>query len=244
MSDPKKKPENLFVNLICNIILPSLVFSKTDDLLLRMGQENLLQPTAILLIAVSIPLGYGIYDYITRRAINLFSILGFANVGLTGVIGILELDGLWVAVKEASLPAIFGILVVASSRSRNPLIKTIFYNPSVIDVDKVNAIIEERNARDAFEKLFKTATKYFLFSSAIGVILNFVLARIIVTSSGGSPEFNEQMGKMTFISYFVIAAPTLIISMFAMWKLFTGITKITDLKLEEMMLDKQASKAQ
>ena len=46
------------------------------------------------------PLSYGVYDYIQRRNINLFSILGFANVGLTGVIGILELDGIWVAVKS------------------------------------------------------------------------------------------------------------------------------------------------
>ncbi len=235
MTHPKAKQENLFLNIIFNIVAPSVTFSKLDDLLAKIGMEDALTPTQILIIAVSMPLAYGLYDYIERRNINLFSILGFANVGLTGVIGVMALDGIWVAVKEASLPAIFGILVLASARTEKPLIKTLFYNPDVIDVDKIDGIVAERGHQNAFEDLFKLATKLFIISSAFSVVMNFVLSRILVTSSGGTELFNEQMGRMTWISYLVIVIPGMAIYIVAMWKLYAGIMKLTDLKLEELI---------
>ncbi len=235
MTQPNAKRENLLLNIIFNIVAPSVTFSKLDDLLEKIGLEGAMSPTQILILAVSMPLAYGIYDYIVRRNINLFSILGFANVGLTGLIGVLALDGIWVAVKEASLPAIFGILVLASAKTEKPLIRTIFYNPDVIDVDKIDAIIEDRNEQSSFEKLFNLATFLFIVSSVFSVIMNFVLARILVTSSGGTELFNEQMGRMTWISYIVIVIPGMAISIVAMWKLYAGIMKLTGLKFEELM---------
>lgn len=235
MTQPKAKRENLFLNIIFNIAAPSITFSKLDDLLAKIGYEDLLSPTQILILAVSMPLAYGIYDYILRRNINLFSILGFANIGLTGVIGVLALDGIWVAVKEASLPAIFGLLVLASAKTDKPLIRTLFYNPDVIDVDRIDSIISAKNEKNSFEKLFNLATILFLVSSAFSVVMNFVLARILVTSAGGTEVFNEQMGRMTWISYIVIVIPGMAISIVAMWKLYAGIMKLTGLKFEELI---------
>ena len=235
MTQTKAKRENLFLNIIFNIAAPSITFSKLDDVLAKVGAPDALTPTQILILAISMPLSYGVYDYIQRRNINLFSILGFANIGLTGVIGILELDGIWVAVKEASLPGIFGILVVASSKTQKPLIKTIFYNPEVIDVDRINGIISEREEQTDFQKLFNLATLLFVVSSVFSVVMNFILARAIVTSTGGTELFNEQMGRMTWISYIVIVIPGMAISIVAMWKLYAGIMKLTGLKFEELI---------
>ena len=139
------------------------------------------------------------------------------------------------AVKEASLPGIFGILVVASSKTQKPLIKTIFYNPEVIDVDRINGIISERDEQTAFQKLFGLATLLFVISSIFSVVMNFILARAIVTSTGGTELFNEQMGRMTWISYIVIVIPGMAISIVAMWKLYAGIMKLTGLKFEELI---------
>ena len=139
------------------------------------------------------------------------------------------------AVKEASLPGIFGILVVASSKTQKPLIKTIFYNPEVIDVDRIDGIISERDEQVAFQKLFDLATLLFVVSSVFSVLMNFILARAIVTSTGGTELFNEQMGRMTWISYIVIVIPGMAISIVAMWKLYAGIMKLTDLKFEELI---------
>ena len=65
--------------------------------------------------------------------------------------------------------------------------------------------------------------------------MNFVLARAIVTSTGGTELFNEQMGRMTWMSYIVIVIPGMAISIVAMWKLYAGIMKLTDLKFEELI---------
>lgn len=240
MTQSNPKRENLLLNIIFNIFAPSITFSKLDDLLAKIGLADALTPTQILIIAVSMPLSYGLYDYIKRRNINLFSILGFANIGLTGVIGVLALDGIWVAVKEASLPAIFGVLVLASAKTNKPLIKTIFYNPDVVDVEKIDAIIVGKNQQLAFEKLFKLATALFIASSVFSVVMNFILARVLVTSTGGTELFNEQMGRMTWISYIVIVIPGLAISIVAMWKLYAGIMKLTGLKFEELIHSPEA----
>ncbi len=242
MTQPKAKRENLLLNIIFNIVAPSVTFSKLDDLLVKIGLEGALTPTQILIIAVSMPLSYGIYDYIARRNVNLFSILGFANVGLTGVIGVLALDGIWVAVKEASLPAVFGILVLASAKTDKPLIRTIFYNPDVIDVERIDSIIAQRGEDSSFKKLFNTATLLFIISSVFSVVMNFILARALVTSEGGTELFNEQMGRMTWISYIVIVIPGMAISIVAMWKLYSGIMKLTGLKFEELMHPHQSEK--
>ena len=65
--------------------------------------------------------------------------------------------------------------------------------------------------------------------------MNFILARAIVTSTGGTELFNEQMGRMTWISYIVIVIPGMAISIVAMWKLYAGIMKLTGLKFEELI---------
>ena len=124
---------------------------------------------------------------------------------------------------------------MASSKTQKPLIKTIFYNPEVIDVDRINRIISEREKQTDFQKLFNLATLLFVVSSVFSVVMNFILARAIVTSTGGTELFNEQMGRMTWISYIVIVIPGMAISIVAMWKLYAGIIKLTGLKFEELI---------
>ena len=49
------KRENLLLNLVCNIALPTVILMKLSD-------ENRLGPNGGMLLALIFPLGYGIYD--------------------------------------------------------------------------------------------------------------------------------------------------------------------------------------
>ena len=51
--------------------------------------------------------------------------------------------------------------------------------------------------------------------------------------------FNAELGKMNALSWPVIAIPSTIIMMVALWKLITGLTHLTGLKLEDMMHEPQ-----
>jgi hypothetical protein len=66
-------------------------------------------------------------------------------------------------------------------------------------------------------------------------ILNYVLARVLLVGSPGTEEFNAQLGKMTALSYPVIALPAMVIMIAALFYLFRRICQLTHLELEEIV---------
>ena len=89
---PKPKPENLLVNLVCNVALPTAIMSWCSG-------DKLLGPKWGLLVALLFPLSYGIHDFARRRRTNFISVIGFVSVLISGGFGLMKLDGFWFAVK-------------------------------------------------------------------------------------------------------------------------------------------------
>ena len=232
---PPKK-ENTFLNLGFNLVLPILILNKGKKWLgpyLEPYFENV--AVGVLLIALAFPVGYFVYDYVKRQKYNIFSIIGLVSVLLTGGIGIFEIPTQWFAVKEAAIPLALGIAVVISLKTPYPLIRTLLYNPEIIDVDKVQAGLKEHQAEDSFEKLLVQCTWLLAASFLVSAILNYFLARWMVTSPAGTDAFNEEVARMMKWSFVVIAVPSMAIMMVALMKLFKGIKQMTGLELEEVL---------
>ena len=123
------KPNQL-VELTITLIIPALILMKLS------GPEKLGAAYALVL-ALSFPLAWGIRDFWNRRKSNLFATLGVVSTVLTGGIGLLELDTQWLAIKEAAVPGLIGLAVLGSTYTRDPLVKAILLNPSVIDVARL-----------------------------------------------------------------------------------------------------------
>jgi len=230
------KRENPLLNIGFNILVPILILNKGKEWfggLLEPHFENLAIP--VLLVAVSFPVGYFIYDYVKRKKYNIFSILGLISVLLTGGIGIFELSPEWFAVKEAAIPAILGLAVVVSLKTPYPLIRTLLYNPEIMNVDRVRAALAKNESEAAFEKLLQKCTYLLAASFLLSALLNYVLARWIVTSPSGTDAFNREVGKMMTWSWPVIVIPSMVIMMITLWLLVGGIHKMTGLKLEQVL---------
>jgi hypothetical protein len=233
---PPVKKENTFLNLGFNIILPILVLNKGKKWLgpqLEPYFDNVAVP--ILIIAVLFPIAYFIYDYFKRSKYNLFSILGLISVLLTGGIGILEIPTAWFAVKEAAIPLLLGIAVVVSLKTPWPLIRTLLYNPEILDVDKVHIALVKHDSERAFEQLLTKCTWLLASSFLLSAVLNFVLARWLVVSPSGTDAFNQEVGKMMTWSWPVIVIPSMAIMMLVLWMLLGGIKKMTGLNLEDVL---------
>ena len=71
------KRENLLINIVCNIVVPTLVLTKLSG-------ETRLGPLWGLVVALVFPLGYGVADFVRRRKANFISILGIASVWIRG----------------------------------------------------------------------------------------------------------------------------------------------------------------
>ncbi len=226
-SRPPAKRENLLLNIVCNIALPSLILAK-------LSAPERLGPAVALVVALAFPLGYGLYDFTQRRTANFVSVIGFVSVLLTGGLGLMKMEGVWFAVKEACVPSVIAIAVWVSMRSKRPLVRQFLYNDQVINIPKVDAALDARGARPDFDRLMRTASYWLVASFVFSAILNFALARWLLKSPTGTPEFNAELAKMNLLSWPVIALPSTAIMMFALWKLLGGITKLTELPLEEI----------
>ncbi|MDP1651391.1 MAG: VC0807 family protein [Rhodocyclaceae bacterium] len=226
MNDTAKP--NQLVELLVNIIIPSVILMKFS------GPANLGAVNALLL-ALAFPLFWGARDFIARRKVNLFAALGLVSILLTGGIGLLQLDTQWLAVKEAAIPGLIGLAVVISTRTRYPLIKTLLYNPALIDVARVREQLEARGAVQTFEARLQRATYMlggtFFFSAA----MNYFLATWIVASPAGSAAFNEELGRLTLMSYPVIALPSTLMMMFVLYYLSRVIRELTGLKFTDLL---------
>ena len=191
-------------------------------------------PTAGLLLALLIPVSYGLYDFVLRRRYNLFSIVGFISIFMTGGIGLLHIDKDWIAVKEAAVPTLFGLAVLATLRTRRPLVHLFLINDQVINLQKVEAALAQRNSRLDFERLLGFSTALVSGSFLLSAVLNFLLARFLIKSESGTVSFNEELGQLTFWSYPVIALPCAIVMAIALFLVLRGIKKLTGLELEEV----------
>ena len=65
--------------------------------------------------------------------------------------------------------------------------------------------------------------------------IQFFLASYIVTVDPGHPNFNNQVGTMTWVSYFVVMAPCMGIFGYALWKLIKGIKTLTGLETDQIL---------
>ncbi|MHB8915771.1 MAG: VC0807 family protein [Thiobacillus sp.] len=227
MTDNVAKP-NPLIELLVTLVIPSLILMKFSD------PEDLGAVNALLL-ALAFPLAWGARDLLTRKKLNLFAALGVVSILLTGGIGLLQLDTQSLAVKEAAIPGLIGLAVAISAYTRNPLVRMLLYTPALMDVERIQHSLAERGNHAAFESRLKIATWMLAGSFLSSSVMNYFLATWIVVSPTGTPAFNEELGRLTLLSYPMIALPSMLIMMAALYYLARAIRELAGLKLAEAL---------
>ncbi|MFY8088969.1 MAG: VC0807 family protein, partial [Rubrivivax sp.] len=118
-----KKP-NPLLEIAITIIVPAVV-------LMKLSGADSLGPLRALLLVLAFPLGWGLWDGFRRHKLNWLAVLGVVSTLLTGGIGLLALDAKWLAVKEAAVPSLIGVVILGSIWTRNPLIRLLVFNASL-----------------------------------------------------------------------------------------------------------------
>ena len=148
----------------------------------------------------------------------------------------LQLDQQWLAIKEAAIPGLIGIAVLASTWTRYPLIRTLLFSPNIINVAKVQQKLEKSRTSDLFEIRMQKATYLlsgtFFFSS----LVNYMLASWIVTSPTGSAAFNEELGRLTLLSFPMFALPATLMMMAILYYIWRTVHDMTSLSMEELLV--------
>lgn len=223
---PDHKPRPL-VDLLLGIVIPSAI-------LMKLSGDEALGASGALVVALLFPIGWWLYERLHYRKFNFIAALGLISVLLTGGIGLMELDPQWLAIKEAAIPAILGIAVLISTLTPYPLLKAMLYNPTVVDTAKIQERLAERHNEALFERRLLWSSYMLAGTFFFSAVMNYILAKWIVTSPSGSSAFNEELGRMTLLSYPVIALPSMAMMMAIMVLIWRTIRQLTDLTLEDI----------
>jgi hypothetical protein len=226
-TSPGHKPRPL-VDLLVSIVIPSII-------LMKYSGDDALGATTALIVALTFPLGWGIYELLKYKKFNYIALLGLISVLLTGGIGLLQLDTRWLAIKEAAIPGLIGIAVLVSTQTRYPLIKTLLYNPRILNVDRIGQKLDKLGRTEMFEARLSNATYLLGGTFFFSAMMNYILASWIVTSPAGSAAFNEQLGQLTLLSYPMIAIPSLVMMLAIFYYLWRTIHGMTGLALEDII---------
>lgn len=222
--------ENPLINIAFNIVIPALLLTYLP-----------LHPIATLLIALSFPIGYGIFDFVARKELNFLSAIGFVSVLLTGGIGLLALDARWIAIKEAAVPLTIAIVTVISAQTKDPLVKALLFTDSFLDTKRIAERVHARQAEREFDRTFRIASYLLALSFLFSTVVNYVLARMMVTAPSGSVLFNEQIGRMTVLSFGVIAVPMLVFMVLIGLFIVRKLERITELPWERLLVAEHGS---
>ncbi|MES3036506.1 MAG: VC0807 family protein [Bdellovibrionota bacterium] len=198
----------MLLNLACNIAIPVFILNKFSS---SWGAIT------ALLVSLAFPLGFGLWELYRTRKFNFISIFGMANILLTGGLALLNISGPWFAVKEAAVPLLIGIFVLASEWVAQPMIRLFFLNPQVVKVEVLIKNLAERKNEAEFERSLRYFNRWLALSFFFSACLNFGLAIYIftpITEEVGSDAqkqiLNGQIASMTQWSWPIIAIPSMI----------------------------------
>ncbi len=224
---PQNKP-NPLLEIAITIIVPAVV-------LMKLSSADSLGPLRALMLALAFPLGWGLWDGIRRRRLNWLAVLGVVSTLLTGGIGLLALDAKWLAVKEATVPGLIGLVMLGSVWARRPLIHMLVFNANLFDVERVNRALDAKGNAAPFARALRLGTVMLAGTFFFSAVANYVLARWIVTSPAGTEAFNQELGRLTLLSYPIIAVPSMVMMMGLFYWLARQARSLTGLAMGDML---------
>lgn len=256
MHDPKTHQEHPLANIFINVLIPVFVLSylsKDPALQEQLGKAVKpwhIGPLKALLVAIVLPLGYGLWHFAKTRKANFFSGLGLFSVLLTGGLTLYlwnkdgtvkEHAGVLFGIKEAAIPLALGIGVLISQRSPTPLLNVFLFNDSLFDIPKIEKAVETQDAEDEFRRVKRQATLLFAASFFISCVLNLLLALWFFrgfdrTAADALETYNGIIGKLTGWGFAIIGVPLLVFLFFTLQQLLKGLRRITGLKDDELLL--------
>jgi uncharacterized integral membrane protein len=224
---PRRKSENLWLNLLFNAVIPAVILS-------WFTRRTLLGPKVGLVVALLFPLSYGLYDMLKRKTLNSLSVVGFVSTLLTGGLGLMEMKGFWFAFKEAALPVVVGLAIPLSLRTRQPLVRTLLYNDQVLNTDRIQNALETRGTVPEFERLLAWASWWLAVPFVVSGAVNFLLALWLLPVESGTEQFARQLGKLQLWTWPTTVVPAGAAVFYILFTMLKGIERITGLKGEEL----------
>ncbi len=236
MSQHKQTPTGFFLDLAFNLVIPVMILQRLSS---KFGENG---PLIALIIALAFPLSFGFYDLFFKKKRNVLSLLGFINILFTGGFALMGLTRGWYIGKELLLPTLIGSYVWFTTWRNTPFIEVIFFNESVFNINAINASVKNTGKQKDLKRLMLHSTYIFAATFLVSALGNFFIAQNIFTdipyiwsATERAAIRNYEIAEMKKWHYIVLLVPSIVMTMILLWHLVTGLTKITGLKMDDLM---------
>jgi hypothetical protein len=229
-STPLKEQPHPLADLLLTVILPSVVLES-------LSKPERLGPAWALAVALVLPLGFGIYCFVKKRGLNFFSVLGLVAVIVTGGLGLLNLDPIWFAVKEAAFPVFLGLAFPLSFYWKKPLVNELLLNnPQVINYRLLYGALDAPEKQSSFKALMERASWMLAGTMLMSAVANALLVLFYLKGTvPGTEEYTKAIGRQNWVGFIVIGVPMLAVTMALLFWLLRRIQRITGLDREDLM---------
>lgn len=222
MPSADKHPHPL-TDLLLTVILPSVVLE-------YLSKPERLGPAWALVVALLLPLGFGLYCWLAKRGLNFLSVFGLVAIIVTGGLGLLNLEAGWFAAKEAAFPIFLGLVFPLSHRWGKPLISELLLNPQLIDYEALHGALDTPEKAGAFERSLYHASWGMAGASIFSAAANFALALYLLSGRiPGSEEYVKRIGTLNWLGTLIIGVPLIVITFALLMRLIRRIQEITGL---------------
>lgn len=228
MSSPKEQP-NPFADLLLTIILPSVILE-------FLSKPERLGPAWALVVALMLPLGFGVYCFINKRGLNFFSVLGLVAILVTGGLGLLNLSAGWFAAKEAAFPVFLGLAFPLSFMWGKPLVTELLLNPQVINHRLLHNSLDTDLKKTAFQQLLKQASWALLGTMMLSAVANAMLVLYYLNGTvPGTEAYTQAIGRQNWVGFIVIGVPMMAVTMTLLFWMLRRLTGLTGLERDDLM---------
>jgi hypothetical protein len=229
VTEPVRPPPNPFAELILTIVLPSLVLD-------QLSKPSSLGPFWALVVSLMFPVGFGAWCLWKKTGWNIFSVLGFVTILLSGSLGLLKLDAFWIGMKEALLATTIGLAFPLTHRFGRPLINAILMQPHIINVKLLQTSLSDAGKRKLFDAALFRASCGLGLGMLGSAVANFFLALYLLAGKQpGSEAFVKGLGKLNWMGIVVIGVPMMVVMLFVFMWLLRQIGRITGLERDDLM---------
>ncbi|MES2736349.1 MAG: VC0807 family protein [Verrucomicrobiota bacterium] len=229
MSPPNKEQPNPLADLLLTIILPSVILES-------LSKPDRLGPAWALVVALLLPLGFGIYCFIKKRGLNFFSVLGLVAIIVTGGLGLLNLSAVWFAAKEAAFPIFLGLAFPLSFLWGKPLVSELLLNPQVINHDLLNSRLNSEGQKQSFQNLLRQASWALAGTMLLSAVANAMLVLYYLKGTvPGTEEYTKAIGRQNWVGFIVIGVPMMAATMGLLFWMLGQLKKLTGLERDDLM---------
>jgi len=253
---PKPAQEHPLANILINVLIPVLALSylskdpAIQEMLGKAVKPWHIGPIKALIVALAFPICYGVWFFLKTKKMNFFSGLGLFSVLLTGGLtlflwnkdgSVKEHAAVLFGLKEASIPFVLGVAIIASHWSKTPLLRTFLYSDSIFDISRIEGKVAELGKEIDYRKVLLNATLLFAASFFVSTLLNFGMAMYFLgdldhTATNARELYNEKVAKVTGWGFLVIGVPIMLFLFLTLRKLLKGLHRVTGLEDEQLMM--------